>query len=254
MDGEWLVGNTTTGRFMTNTINFDLMNVNRVPLFVQANDPTNPPSGKYYLYSKLVDGVAKPFIKGADGTVTPLFETTISETVYEIADVPAITNADIGKGMVVGAGPAWELGFASVDLAGKLLAGTGLTWAFSNGQAQLNLIQNSPIVAHRDKVDVTASKSLAITDMDKRLVCNSSSAITLTIPPFGTGAGQVAFNHNTELEVVRLGTGAVSYGLGAGVTVLKKSGAGTSITVQYGVMMLALMDLATNTWLASGDI
>lgn len=237
-----------------NTVDFDFMNANRVPLFIQESDPPNPPTGKYYFYSKLVDGVAKPFIKSSDGTVTPLFETTISETVYEISDVPAITNADIGKGMVVGVGPTWELGFASVDLATKLLAGTGLSWAFANGQAQLNLIQNSPIVAHRDKVDVTASKTLALSDMDKRLVCTNSSAITLTIPPFGTGAGQVAFNHSTELEIVRLGTGAVSYGLGAGVTVYKKSGAGTSITAQYGVMMLALMDLATNTWLASGDI
>jgi hypothetical protein len=239
---------------VTNIVDFDFMNANRVPLFVQESDPPNPPSGKYYFYSKLVSGVAKPFLKSSDGTVTPLFQTTISETVYQIDDVPAITNADIGKGMVVGTGPIWTLGYASVDLSSKLLAGTGLSWAFANGQAQLSLIQNSPIVAHRDKVDVTASKTLAITDMDKRLSCNSTSAITLTIPPFGTGAGQVAFNHSTELEIIRYGSGAVSYGTGAGVTVVKKSGLGTSITAQYGVMMLALMDLATNTWLASGDI
>lgn len=237
-------------------IPFNTMDVDQIPLWVQNDDPATPPTGKIYLYAKVISGENRPFMKLDDGSVVALYatETTVETTVYQIDDVPAITNGDIGKGMVVGAGPVWELGYATVDLITTFLPGYNISWAFANGTATPNLGQNVSFVGHRDRVDVTASRALLNSDMDKRLVCNSASAIALTIPPFGTGAGQATFNHNTELEIVRYGAGAVSYSLGAGVTVVKKSGAGTSITAQYGVMMLALMDLYTNTWLASGDI
>jgi hypothetical protein len=124
-----------------NTVDFDFMNANRVPLFVQAADPPNPPSGKYYFYSKLVNGVAKPFIKSSDGTVTALYATTVNNTVYQVSDVPTITGADVGKGLVVQSGPTWGLGYAAVDLSSKLLAGSGLSWAFANGQATISLQQ-----------------------------------------------------------------------------------------------------------------
>jgi len=239
------------------TIGFNTMDVDQIPLWVQSVDPATPPAGKIYLYAKVVNGEKRPFMKLDDGSVVALYsaETVVETTVYEITDIPAITTADVGKGMVVGAGPVWELGYAGIDLQNTFLPGNNISWTFVSGTATPNMVNNTEIIAHRMQVSVTGSRDLSATiDGDKRLICNSSSAITLTIPPFGTGAGQTPWGTAYEMEIVRFGTGGVSYATGAGVNVLKKSGAGTSITAQYGVMMLAAIDLSTNTWLATGDI
>jgi len=239
------------------TIGFNTMDVDQIPLWVQSGDPATPPAGKIYLYAKVVNGEKRPFMKLDDGSVVALYsaETVVETTVYEITDIPAITTADIGKGMVVGAGPAWELGYATVDLSSKLLPGNNISWMFTGGTATPDMMEHVGLVCHRKSVAIAASLTLAaFTHGDKRLICNSASAITLTIPPFGSGAGQQGWSVDTEMEIIRYGAGAGSYSLGAGVNVAKKSGAGTSITAQYGVMMLALMDLNSNTWLATGDI
>jgi len=239
------------------TIAFNSMDVDQIPLWVQNGDPATPPTGKLYIYAKLISGEKRPFMKLDDGTVVALYatETTVNNTVYEITDIPAITNADAGKGMVVGAGPVWELGYATVDLQNTFLPGNNISWMFSGGKATADMMENVALVGHRKSVSIAASLNLsAFTHGDKRLICNSGSAIALTIPAFGSGAGQQGWSADTEMEIIRFGTGAVSYAAGAGVTVVKKSEAGTSITAQYGVMMLAAINLSTNTWLATGDI
>lgn len=100
---------------------------------------------------------------------------------------------------------------------------------------------SSSIVQH------TASHNVALSDIGKLLQEDSTSAIVVTIPAQATLAAPA----ESELEIVRWNTGAVSIAPASGVTIVSLYNART-ISGQYGVATLKC--ISTNVWLLAGAL
>jgi len=86
--------------------------------------------------------------------------------------------------------------------------------------------------------DVTASKTLALSDAGQVLKCNSASPIVLTIPNDATGL----WEGNDGIAAYQVGAGAVSFAAGSDVTLR-----GTAPTAaQYSTQ--GVMRVGTNEW------
>jgi len=86
--------------------------------------------------------------------------------------------------------------------------------------------------------DVTASKTLTLSDAGQVLKCNSASAIVLTIPNDATGM----WEGNDGIAAYQAGAGAVSFAAGSGVTLR-----GTAPTAaQYSTQ--GVMRVGANEW------
>lgn len=98
----------------------------------------------------------------------------------------------------------------------------------------------------------TASYTLVLADASTILEMNSASAQTFTIPPNSS----VAFPIGTTVELVRIGTGAVTIAPGAGVTIpnsIQPAGtASRTITSQYG--SASLYKRSTDVWVLTGAL
>jgi hypothetical protein len=95
--------------------------------------------------------------------------------------------------------------------------------------------------------DITANATLALVDEGKVLRVNSSSNLTITIPLNSS----VAFPTNTEIAVLRYGTGTVSISPTSGVTLNSKN-AERKISGQYG--SVALKKIGTDEWVLVGSL
>ncbi|MHB1153570.1 MAG: hypothetical protein ACYCWE_20895 [Eubacteriales bacterium] len=98
-------------------------------------------------------------------------------------------------------------------------------------------------------IEVTASKTLALTDASTVQQVNSASNLTITIPLNSA----VEFPIDTEIEIVRWGSGTVTVAAAGGVT-LRAMGSPAAITIyaQYGI--LTLKKFADNIWLVAGAL
>lgn len=88
--------------------------------------------------------------------------------------------------------------------------------------------------------------TLVLTDDGKLVTCTNAGAITLTVPPNSS----VAFPVGAQVDVAVMGAGMVTVTPGSGVTV---NGTPSLVTrAQYSAV--TLIKLATDTWLAVGDL
>jgi|GEM_PF-3305646 len=92
------------------------------------------------------------------------------------------------------------------------------------------------------------SYTLVLTDEEKVIQVNNAAAHTLTVP---TDAA-VAFTNGTEIEVFRLGAGAVTIADSGGEVAILSRGGLRSINGQYG--SVRLRKAAVNTWVLTGDL
>jgi hypothetical protein len=97
----------------------------------------------------------------------------------------------------------------------------------------------------------TADYTLALSDAGKVIEINSGSSENVTIPPYGTGGGQVAFPTGTQIVIVRLGAGAVVITEGSGVTT-RSDGDKNKIKSQYSSCVLIKHE--TNEWYILGNL
>ena len=93
----------------------------------------------------------------------------------------------------------------------------------------------------------TSSYTIALKDVDKMIKMNSSSNLTLTIPP----ESSVNFPIGSRLEVYRAGTGEVTFAPGASVDIRSKLN-NTKIAIQYSGAMLT--KIGSNEWHLIGDL
>ena len=118
----------------------------------------------------------------------------------------------------------------------------------SIGAAALD--ENGKVVASQTSSKertVTASATLQLTDAGKLLLCQSESAITITVPTHAS----VAFPIGTELEILQYSTGAVTISPASGVSLLSFEGSGArKLAGQYAVV--SLKKLSDNSWLLAG--
>lgn len=106
-------------------------------------------------------------------------------------------------------------------------------------------VSNIPLQAYRPIVNVTASKSFAVTDANTYQNCTNTSAIVLTIP-----ADTFAVLGGCEIEVARNGAGTIELVPAATVTL---NGVSTSRLVSTQYQVIVLKWLSANTWVAHGS-
>lgn len=129
----------------------------------------------------------------------------------------------------------YSLPTASSSTLGGIKVGAGLT------------ISSGVLSAAAQVVDVTASKTLALTDTETLQDCSSSSAIEVTIPLNSS----VAFPIGASIGINRLGSGTVTVKLTSGVTL---NGGSSNIAIKTQYKGAVLRKLGTNTWLLQGDV
>jgi hypothetical protein len=94
----------------------------------------------------------------------------------------------------------------------------------------------------------TSDYTIALSDSGKTLTVNSSSSVAITIP----ANASVPFPIGTRIDVVALGSGAVSFSAAVGVTLNSKN-SWLKLNGQYAGGTLIKID-ATNAWLLVGDL
>lgn len=92
-----------------------------------------------------------------------------------------------------------------------------------------------------------ASYEPALDDAGKTITFDSASATTITIPPNSSKA----FPLGTRFDVLRMGTGAVTFVQGSGVTILSKN-SNKNIASRWSGATIVKTD--TNTWVLIGDL
>lgn len=92
-------------------------------------------------------------------------------------------------------------------------------------------------------VESTTARTLALTDASKFILCDSSSAVSVTVPP----QASVAWAASARLIVQKAGSGNVTIVAGAGVTL--NSAAGLVAATQYS--FLELFRTASDVWSVS---
>jgi hypothetical protein len=112
-----------------------------------------------------------------------------------------------------------------------------------------DLADKLPRVA--EVVQKTAAYTFELTDSGKVIRVNSSSNLTVTIPPTGTGAGEVDFPIGTQIGIIRQGTGTVTIAGGAAVTI-RSVDSKTKIKGQYA--SAAILQIATKEWILVGSL
>jgi hypothetical protein len=92
-----------------------------------------------------------------------------------------------------------------------------------------------------------ASYEPALDDAGKTITFDSASSTTITVPPNSSKA----FPLGTRFDVLRLGTGAVTFVQGVGVTILSKN-SNKNIASRWSGATIVKTD--TNTWVLIGDL
>jgi hypothetical protein len=127
---------------------------------------------------------------------------------------------------------------------------TGNITQFQKAGTTLSTIANNGVFVGQSRptrTDITANATLALVDEGKVLRVNSASNLTLTIPLNSS----VAFPIDTEIAVLRYGTGTVSISPTSGVTLNSKN-AERKISGQYG--SVALKKIGTDEWVLVGSL
>lgn len=109
----------------------------------------------------------------------------------------------------------------------------GTTWKFIHGYTTL--------------LSKIASYEPALDDAGKTITFDSSSTSNVTIPPNSSKA----FPLGARFDVLRLGTGAVTFVQGSGVTILSKN-SNKNIASRWSGATIVKTD--TNTWVLVGDL
>jgi len=152
----------------------------------------------------------------------------------------AATNLGLGTGdspqfTAVNIGAATDTTLTRVSAGVAAIEGTTL--------ATVDDVEISDINAQTD-----TAHTLVIGDRGQTVTMDNASANTLTIP---TNAS-VAFDTGTVVHVIQIGAGVTTITGDTGVTVNGVSAGSGAINNRY--QGVSLLKVATNTWIASGDI
>lgn len=122
---------------------------------------------------------------------------------------------------------------ASANRIDELQYYDGTTWKYLHGYTTL--------------VAKVANHTLDLVNIGKTITMDSSSDTTVTVPPNSSSP----FPVGSRLDVVRLGTGAVTFVQDTGVTINSKNG-NKKIASRYSGATIFKVD--TNTWVLIGDL
>jgi hypothetical protein len=93
--------------------------------------------------------------------------------------------------------------------------------------------------------------TFVLTDADNKLItASNASAQTYTIPPNSS----VAYTVGSQINVIQIGAGQVTFSQGAGVTIASNGGTSTAPKLRVQYSAATLIKVATDTWYVVGDI
>lgn len=115
------------------------------------------------------------------------------------------------------------------------------TWARAVASGQVSGVGLAPNVQ-------TGNYTLTLNDEQILISVNSSSPVTVTVPPNAT----VPLPQGSRVYVAQAGTGQVTIAAGTGVTLRAPTGRDLTTAVQYSVV--GLRQAAVNTWYVEGDL
>jgi hypothetical protein len=122
---------------------------------------------------------------------------------------------------------------------------------FQKAGSALSQISNAGIFVGQSRptrTDITANATLALADEGKVLRVNSSSNLTVTIPKNSA----VAFPIDTEIAILRYGSGTVSIAPVDGDVTLQSADGERKIKNRYG--SVALKKIGTDEWVLVGSL
>jgi hypothetical protein len=141
-------------------------------------------------------------------------------------------------------------------------AGTGLSGGGTSGAVTLSIdstvttltgtqtLTNKTLTAPVINIDFnaqTAAYTLVASDASKLVTVNDTVSRTVTIPPSVFSAGQI-------INVQRIGTGAVPFAAGVGVTITSTGATSAAPTLRARYSAASVICTASNTFTVIGDI
>ena len=191
---------------------------------------------------------------------------TVGTATFRLANVHT-DDIDLNGTSLSGANladPGVDAALAWDDSAGDVVFfsfGTGLSTSGTTINAEVSLTNTAtltnktltaPVINPGVTTDATTARTLALTDASDVVLMSSGSANTVTIP---TNAS-VAFATGTMITIVSTGAGTTTIAGDTGVTLQGNGGSVSAgscdIQTQYGAA--ALIKVASDTWVVSGDI
>lgn len=211
--------------------------------------------------SGLGAAVLATLVAGAGISITGTTTSTITAAMTSVAGrtgAVTLANTDIS-----GLGTAATVNTGTSGGSIPLLNGTN-TWAavqtftsapvFTNAsgtRTALGLVPGTDVEKFGQRTigtAVTASRTLALTDLGTFIPCNHATvAIAITVPPNSS----VAFPVGAAIDLARDGAADVSAVAGAGVTIKSEAG-NLKAALANGVM--SLVKTATDTWYLIGNL
>jgi hypothetical protein len=162
---------------------------------------------------------------GSTGTIT-VHGLGSGSNVVGTTDTQTLTNKTLSGGTVTGA----------ITASGATLTSPTVTGATINNSA-VNLTLNA---------QTGTAYTLALTDNGKLVTLNNASAITVTVPLNSS----VAFPVGAQVNLARIGTGAVAVTGVSGVTV----NATPTLNFRAQWSSATAIKIATDSWLLVGDL
>lgn len=189
--------------------------------------------------------------------VSPSIAHTLNSLQTQISGITAISpNVFNAKGDLLSASADNTPLIIGVGSTGQILSAnpataTGLQWispevTLSNTATLLNKTLVAPIITTSFNQQTSTAYTLVLSDSNKVIELNSSSAITLTVPLDSS----VNFATGVQLNILQTGTGQVTVVGASGVTV--NGTPGLKLRTQWSSG--TLVKRSNNTWILVGDI
>jgi hypothetical protein len=171
---------------------------------------------------------------------------SIPESLADLSTIPANNSPDGGENVfpqldnylraIFAFIAELNEGRAFVNLSDAPTSYTGAAYSGVRVNAGATALEFAPAGSIRI-VNVTASRDLVASDFGALLICNSATAMTLTLPPFST----LAVPAESTLVVAQWGAGQVTLAGGAGVTI-RSTGTLTKTRAQFSQVTLIKTD------------
>jgi len=172
---------------------------------------------------------------GTSGQILSKASNTDMDFTWITNDVGDITAVTAGTGLT-GGGTSGSVSLA-IDSTVTTLTGT---------QTLTNKTLTAPIIDIAFNAQ-TAAYTLVASDASKLVTVNDTVSRTVTIPPSVFSAGQI-------INVQRIGTGAVPFAAGAGVTITSTGATSAAPTLRARYSAASVICTASNTFTVIGDI